>query len=248
MSRISFENYAKRAQELSQHTEIAGRYLVQMEAERRILLDVLKKLVVQPGDSVLDIGCGTGNLSIPLSFLCQQITGIDHKDVLQSFHSRCEGLNNLILTAGNFLDVEIDERFDKIIAYSVLHYLTDIKEVLNFIDKALDLLKPGGRILFGDIPNTFKKQRFLDTEYGKRFLEEWNRKKEKSTSPEGELNEDHQTPVFDDDAIIRLMGHIRLKGFHAYVLPQLPELPFGHIREDLLVIHPEKKSDTPLAK
>ena len=68
-------------------------------------------------------------------------------------------------------------------------------------------------------PNTSKKQRFLDTEYGKRFIEEWNRKKEKSTSPEVELNEDHQTPVFNDDAIIRLMGHIRLKGFHAYVLP-----------------------------
>ena len=106
---------------------------------------------------MLDIICGTGNLSIPLSFLCQKITGIDHKDVLQSFHRRCEGLNNLILTPGNFLDVEIHERFDKIMVYSVLHYLTDIKEVLNFIDKALGLLKPGGKILFGDTPNTSKK-------------------------------------------------------------------------------------------
>ena len=246
MSRISFKNYAKRARELSQHTEIAGRYAIQDKAERHILLDVLKKLVVQPGDSVLDIICGTGNLSIPLSFLCQKITGIDHKDVLQSFHRRCEGLNNLILTPGNFLDVEIDERFDKIMAYSVLHYLTDIKEVLNFIDKALVLLKPGGRVLFGDIPNTSQKQRFLDTEYGKRFLKEWNRKQ--AIPPQLDLIEDHQTAVFDDDAIIRLMGHIRLKGFHAYVLHQPQELPFGHTREGLLVIHPEKKSDTPLAK
>ena len=56
MSRISFKNYAKRARELSQHTEIAGRYAIQDKAERHILLDVLKKLVVQPEDSVLDIG------------------------------------------------------------------------------------------------------------------------------------------------------------------------------------------------
>ena len=92
----------------------------------------------------------------------------------------------------------------------------DIKEVLYFTDKVLVLLKPGGRILFGDIPNTSHKQRFLDTEYGKRFLKEWNHKQ--AITPQLDLIEDPQTAVFDDDAIIRLMGHIRQKGFHAYVL------------------------------
>ena len=78
MSRISFENYGKRARELSQDTQIAGRYQNQADAERYIFFDIVKKLKIKPTDSILDIGCGTGNVTFPLSFISQQITCVDH--------------------------------------------------------------------------------------------------------------------------------------------------------------------------
>ena len=51
MSLISFENYGKLARKLSRDTEIIGRYPIQKEAARRIILDVVEKLEVQPTDS-----------------------------------------------------------------------------------------------------------------------------------------------------------------------------------------------------
>ena len=249
MSRISFENYGKRARELSQDTQIAGRYQNQADAERYIFFDIVKKLKIKPTDSILDIGCGTGNVTFPLSFICQQITCVDHTDVLNRMKVRFGAMNNLQLIPGNFLNLKIRKKFDKILSYSVLHYLSNFDEVIAFIEKSRKLLKPGGIALFGDIPNSSLKKRFLDTDYGKKFLEEWNRKQSKSTSPEVELNEDPQTVVFDDETITKLLVHNRLNGYNSYILPQSRKLPFGNTREDLLIIHPEQEyPDTPLAK
>ena len=74
----------------------------------------------------------------------------------------------------------MDETFDVILAYSVLHYLLDEEEVTKFIDKTLNMLKPGGRALFGNIPNTSTKQRFINSKHGKRFLENSYRKMKKN--------------------------------------------------------------------
>lgn len=42
-------------------------------------------------------------------------------------------------------------------------------------------------------------------------------------------------PDFDDFLLI-LMACLRKRGCHACLLPQPPDLPFGHTREDLLVL------------
>src|SRR5208283_3546843 len=124
MSRISFENFGKFAELLDEYTVISGRYLIQGESERRITGDILKKLELQPGDSVLEIGCGAGNLLIPISFLVGEITGIDHESCIRRLKARFPEGNNVSLIAGNFLDVSLDKKYEKILCYSVLHYLS----------------------------------------------------------------------------------------------------------------------------
>ena len=242
MGRISFENYGKRAKLTKNFTIISGRYSIQKSAERLIFYDVKSKLNIEPNDTCLDIGCGPGNLLIPLSFLVNKITGIDHSDVIEKLQKRFSDLNNIELIKGNFLDLKMDKGFTKILVYSVLHCLEDQKEVLEFIDKANSLLTPGGKILFGDIPNISRKERFLSSHYGKEFLKEWNSKRANSkNSDEIEQSKLDRLPVdvntvkFNDDFMLKIIKKLRKEGYHAYILPQHPELPFGYTREDILV-------------
>jgi 2-polyprenyl-3-methyl-5-hydroxy-6-metoxy-1,4-benzoquinol methylase len=237
MSKISFENYGNRARQCANDTVVAGRYVIQSSAEKLILPDIIGKLALAANDSLLDIGCGAGNLTIPLSFWVKDVTGIDHPSCIERFQRRfCTAAIKLV--SGNFLEIEIHSRFDKILCYSVLHYLSDEAEVFAFIDKALALLVPGGRVLFGDIPNTSKKRRFLASAHGQQFEREWRNEQQRCeiTTPT-QLTSDSDLVQFDDQFLIRIMRRYRSQGFYAYILPEDPELPFGHTREDIVIAH-----------
>ena len=67
---ISFENYKKLASsdELS-WTQRSGRYEIQSQSEKLIIFDIVSKLNLCPSDCLLEVGCATGNLLLPLSFL-----------------------------------------------------------------------------------------------------------------------------------------------------------------------------------
>lgn len=240
MSNISFENYGARAENLNCYTAIAGRHSFQKEEERRILVDIIKKLDIQPNDDCLEIGCGVGNLLIPLSFFCNHITGIDHTACIDRLKERFDDSNNIELIDCNFFNYSTDKKFDKIIIYSVLHYMKDQEEFLNFVFKAMDFLKPKGKLLLGDIPNESKKQRFSKTEFGIQFQQEWNErinnnKQDKTKEMLTNLSEDKDLVVLDDDFILEVLKKIRAKGCEAYLLPQLEGLPFCYTREDILI-------------
>ena len=160
MSRITFENYGKSARKNQDLTIVSGRYEIQKPAERKIVLDVASKLSLCSEDKLLEIGCGPGNLLIPLSFLVSAATGIDHPDVCVRLKERFVG-QNLNLIGINFLDFEdLEGKYDKILIYSVINTLTDENEALRFIDKAVQLLAPGGILMIGDIANSDRKNRF----------------------------------------------------------------------------------------
>ena len=72
MSNTSFENYGRRAKLSSNFSEIAGRYRIQSNSERLIVLDIINKLKISPNDSILDIGSGVGTITIPVSFFCEK--------------------------------------------------------------------------------------------------------------------------------------------------------------------------------
>jgi len=243
MSRVSFQNYGLKAKQLNNYTVIAGRYSFQEEAEKKILLDIIKKLNIDPNDKCLDIGCGVGNILIPMSFFVKSITGIDHESCIGKLKERLSDLKNINLIPGNFLDLMLSDYFDKIVVYSVLHYLKNKDEVFEFMFKAVSLLVPGGKILFGDIPNESRKDRYLMTPQGKHIESEWNAKikymGKETDKPSNLLLNDLPTDMklvgFDDNFILSIIARMRKKGYHAYILPQPPELPFGYTREDILI-------------
>ena len=243
MSRITFENYGRLSQEIEDPTVIGGRYANQHRAEKLIVKDVVQKLDIRPDDRLLEIGCGPGNLLIPLSFMLQSAVGIDHPSVCKYLKARLT--DPKIQTIGcNFLDYEpaSDEAFDKVLLYSVVNTLSDYEEAVEFIDKAVGLVAAGGRFLLGDIANIDRKKRFLRSETGKKFEAEW--RMSLACDPkhpwQSKLPRDRRVFQPNDRFVVSLMERYRARGYDTYVLAQPADLPFGCTREDLLVSRPPK--------
>lgn len=239
MANMAFEAYGNLAVQGTDALLQAGRLPQHSEAERLILVDVLKKLRPSPSDRLLEIGCGPGSLAIPLSFLVQHVAAMDHFEVVERGRQRYIA-PNLEWIGGEFPKNVPGSMFDCVLVYSVLHYLPSDDAVLNFCLKAASMVKPGGRMLLGDLPNIDCKNRFLNSEAGKAFDEAWRAGKflrgQIATGAQLELpsNAD-MIGVLTDKLLLRIVGSLRRAGFQAYVLPQPPDLPFGHTREDILV-------------
>ncbi len=235
----SFENYGRRARLGITSTEMSGRYPSQEVAERRILFDVANKLDIGPEDSVLDIGCGVGLLSGPLSHVVASVTGVDHPGVVDVLRARCPGVE---VIPGDFRELDLGaRRFTKIVMYGVVQNLPDEGEVVSFLRKALDHLHPGGRLLVGDLPNVDKKRRFQSTEFGADFEAMWARHDgSASMIDENDLLPESRRIEFTDAIVASVFQQVRGWGYDAFVLPQPEHLPWGFTREDLLICSTER--------
>lgn len=240
MSRASFETFGDLAASGLSDTEKAGRHGIQAKDEKNIVADVIAKLALEADDDLLEIGCGSGNLLIPLSFRVKEAVGIDHVNMIAALDKRFSD-PSLSGVPGDFLEIEMDRKFAKILIYSVLHYMSDGDEVFAFIDRAVALLRPGGRLLIGDLPNDDRKRRFNGSDRGKRFNADWQAKMKKGGPGEvasklfAQMASDDKRVPITDGLVLRILQRYRERGYDAFVVPQPPNLPFCHSREDILI-------------
>lgn len=112
---------------------------------------------------VLDIGCGTGLLSIQVAPLVQQVVAIDPTegmvDMLQAKLADAKSNTPNILPICRLLEDPEDpvlpaddntgnrRKFDLIVSHLVLHHIPDLKPFLRTL---LGCLKPGGRVALTD--------------------------------------------------------------------------------------------------
>ena len=119
-----------------------------------LLRTVVKHCPIKKDDKVLDIGCGTGLLSLKL---LQKggcvITGIDNsREMMAIFQDKISKLKlasrvRCTLMDANALDFK-KETFDKIVSSVTLHHLKNKKRFIKAIYK---ILKPGGIFVIGEI-------------------------------------------------------------------------------------------------
>lgn len=96
-------------------------------------------------DRILEIGCGTGNATIPLSGCVKEITAIDtSREMMDKAKEKAEkkGRTNIRFMKKDIMELtDKPGSYDGITAYNVLLYIKNQDEVLSRIHK---LLKPGG--------------------------------------------------------------------------------------------------------
>lgn len=236
----AYDLYGKLANEVASPVVLSGRYSFQEHDRLRAVADVIAKLEPRPSDRLLEIGCNAGSLLTPLSRLVSEAVGMDHPNLLERY--RTAGVPvNVQLFPGRWPDQRPEGNFDRVVVYSVLHYLPDAESIRKFVDSCLDVLKPGGRILLGDIVNPDAKRRFVASEYGQSFVQSWRERNQSQTDDDAIAQRvfselDIVSSLWDDRTIFDLLAHVRGRGFESYVLPQPDDLPFGHTREDILIV------------
>lgn len=120
---------------------------------------------------VLDIGCGGGLVTEPMSRLGSDITGIDASLVnvnIAKSHASKSGLDikyQQILAEDL---VKTDQRFQLILALEIIEHVENIE---LFIHSCLKLLQPGGLIIFSTINKTIKS--FFHAIIGAEYILRW---------------------------------------------------------------------------
>jgi ubiquinone/menaquinone biosynthesis C-methylase UbiE len=97
--------------------------------------------------SILNAGCGAGDLSLDLAALGHRVLGIDLSTDyirLARGNAATAGVENCSFLVSSIEDFHTDEEFDCVVATDVLEHIEDDKAAW---DKLVRLVKPGGMLL-----------------------------------------------------------------------------------------------------
>ena len=99
--------------------------------------------------TVLEVGCGTGRILLPIARAGIPITGIDgSKQMLERCRAKLQG-ERVKLAQHDARDFDLREKFDLIIApFRVVQHLTTIDDQLRFLATVARHLAPQGRLIF----------------------------------------------------------------------------------------------------
>jgi trans-aconitate methyltransferase len=103
---------------------------------------LIELLSPQSGERILDLGCGTGQLTQQIAIAHAQVTGIDRSPtMIETAQQNYPALEFLVADAQSF---EVDRPFDAVFSNAVLHWILDPDSVIYSVYQAL---KPGGRFV-----------------------------------------------------------------------------------------------------
>jgi SAM-dependent methyltransferase len=113
----------------------------------------------QPGEHILDIGCGDGTLTLKIKDMGADVVGIDNSLSMVGA-ARAKGLDARLMDAGQ---LKFGEAFDAAFSNATLHWVLDKERAARAIWFAL---KNGGRFAgeMGGQKNLSKLRRALDAE------------------------------------------------------------------------------------
>jgi ubiquinone/menaquinone biosynthesis C-methylase UbiE len=111
---------------------------------------ILKQIGINPGDKVIDFGCGSGYFTFPILDLVGesgQVIAVDvSQSMLDELLKKIGVKKNLTLIKSNNLD-QISIKVDYILLITVLH---ELDSPSDFLKAGLSKLKDGGKIVIID--------------------------------------------------------------------------------------------------
>jgi SAM-dependent methyltransferase len=116
-------------------------------------------LAPQPGETILDVGCGDGTLTLRIKEAGAEVVGIDNSLSMVAA-AKAKGLDARLMDAA---DLRFSEAFDAAFSNATLHWVLDKERAARAIWFAL---KPGGRFVgeMGGDGNLAALRRHLDDE------------------------------------------------------------------------------------
>ena len=115
---------------------------------------------LEPGDRILDVGCGIGRYTLLLAARGFQIEGLDlSSKLLEQLREHESGNKSIPLHCSDIISFpeKTDMSYDAVIGFFTLHHLHDLEASYAAMVK---LLQPGGRIVFLE-PNAFNPLYYL---------------------------------------------------------------------------------------
>ncbi|BBI52360.1 hypothetical protein HORIV_47810 [Vreelandella olivaria] len=102
--------------------------------------EVVKLLAPQPGERILDLGCGDGSLTERLVQLGADVLGVDASEEMVNA-ARQRGITARVVDGHQ---LPFDHEFDAVFSNAALHWMLDPQAVLAGVKRAL---KPGADLL-----------------------------------------------------------------------------------------------------
>jgi ubiquinone/menaquinone biosynthesis C-methylase UbiE len=117
------------------------------EEHKDVVIQVIGKLEIRPGERILDLGCGNGWAT---RLLAQTNAGVQAigVDASTKMIERAESLHSLTIRAryevGKFEELDFkDAHFDRVFSMEALYYAADLERALA---ECFRVTKPGGRV------------------------------------------------------------------------------------------------------
>lgn len=104
--------------------------------------DLLGLLAPQPGERILDLGCGTGHLTAEIAKSGARVVGADNS--ADMVRAAVMNFPDITFVQADARELAFDEPFDAVFSNAVLHWIKEADEVLDSVTRCL---KPGGRIV-----------------------------------------------------------------------------------------------------
>ena len=115
---------------------------------------VVRAAEADPGAVAVDLGCGTGQVSIPLARSGVQVTAVDvSPEMINRLRAKTEhdGLDGVVGVVSPIESLELEpETVDLVVSNYALHHLRD-DDKQQLVRSAARWLRPGGKFVIGDM-------------------------------------------------------------------------------------------------
>lgn len=144
-----------------------------MKVIKAIHHDVWRKLKATKNSTLLDVGSGVGLFFEAFNKKLKHIVGTDVSLSMLRDARKLNPKGAFLLCDASSLPI-VSQSFDRILCYSVFHYLSGPSKATKVLDEFTRVVKEGGSILIGDVLNTqTQKKKFHSHQSGNPLASRW---------------------------------------------------------------------------